>query len=178
MSRGCVFSGARSIHRGRHPRFDRPLWATEAPRVSRRRSRTHAADFDHQARVRRRARSRRVILQQAGHCVQVPERDLQRADRRCSLPYDCGHHLERLAVRHLARVLRYHFALRPVGAVERRLLHTGRHRAGRGFRCDRSLVSDRFYRETGLSRPGRNEMIGDTIKDPTLYRDKGARPVD
>jgi len=45
------------------------------------------------------------------------------------------------------------------------------------FRCDRSLVSDRFYRETGLARPSWDEMIDGLAKDPTPYRDRGARPV-
>jgi dTDP-4-dehydrorhamnose reductase len=45
------------------------------------------------------------------------------------------------------------------------------------FRCDRSLVSDRFYRETGLVRPGWDEMIGGLAKDRTPYRDRGAKPV-
>jgi dTDP-4-dehydrorhamnose reductase len=45
------------------------------------------------------------------------------------------------------------------------------------FRCDRSLVSERFYRETGLTPPGWDEMIGDLAKDRTPYRDRGAKPV-
>ena len=45
------------------------------------------------------------------------------------------------------------------------------------FRCDRSLVSDRFYRETGLSRLGWDDMIRTLAKDPTPYRDRGPRPV-
>jgi dTDP-4-dehydrorhamnose reductase len=37
------------------------------------------------------------------------------------------------------------------------------------FRCDRSLVSDRFYRESGLSRPAWPDMIGALARDPTPY---------
>ena len=44
-------------------------------------------------------------------------------------------------------------------------------------RCDRSLVADRFYRETGLTRPGWDGMIRDMANDPTPYRDRGARVV-
>lgn len=45
------------------------------------------------------------------------------------------------------------------------------------FHCDRSLVSDRFYRETGLARPGWEDMIHDLAEDPTPYRDRGAKGV-
>lgn len=43
------------------------------------------------------------------------------------------------------------------------------------FRCDRSLVSDRFYNETGLPRPSWSEMIRAMVVDPTSYRERGAR---
>ena len=45
------------------------------------------------------------------------------------------------------------------------------------FRCDRSLLSDRFYDETGLSRPSWDEMIRGLATDPTPYRDRGAKAV-
>jgi dTDP-4-dehydrorhamnose reductase len=45
------------------------------------------------------------------------------------------------------------------------------------FRCDRSLVSERFWRETGLARPTWPEMISELAADPTRYPQRGARAV-
>lgn len=45
------------------------------------------------------------------------------------------------------------------------------------FRCDRSLVSNRFYRETGLTRPGWDDMLRGLAEDRTPYRDRGAKAV-
>jgi dTDP-4-dehydrorhamnose reductase len=43
--------------------------------------------------------------------------------------------------------------------------------------CDRSLVSDRFWRETGLKRPTWSDMIDGIARDPTPYPEKGESPV-
>jgi dTDP-4-dehydrorhamnose reductase len=45
------------------------------------------------------------------------------------------------------------------------------------FECDRSLVSERFWTETGLSRPTWSDMIDGLARDPTPYPKKGESPV-
>lgn len=45
------------------------------------------------------------------------------------------------------------------------------------FRCDRSLLSERFWLETGLARPTWPQMIDELAADPTPYPRRGAPAV-
>src|SRR2546430_996689 len=88
----------------------------------------------------------------------ICERDLHRGHHRRALPYDCGiissgslhgiWHVSSEPITKFDLLVRLNDAFNTHTVIER----------DEDFRCDRSLLSDRFYDKTGLSRPSWDEM--------------------